>query len=209
MAYAKLRASFQLMKEVNPQNMRMELFEIILNQRQYASYFNFKNDKPGTEISVIGNWLSARYSNPRKIYRAIEHRPPPNDPPDIVLITQTAMRHGFEVTEFVDSKTVKRFHQNKTLDWKEFSETEFHSLINTQIFNKSKKIFKGEPYERKFLIIYSDEPELRSNFSYLTNFRYNQKTFFDETWFMIPPKINISGDKSQSENCQLFQLLTK
>jgi hypothetical protein len=131
-------------------SMNTSVTDLLSNKRAYASYFDFRDDRPGTESDVVRNWLSARYCKPTEIYRTFEHRPPPQDPPDVVLVTHSGARHGFEVTEFVDADTTRRFQRNETMDWKEYSEPEFNCRVKERIIAKSQRMFKGEPYERKF-----------------------------------------------------------
>jgi hypothetical protein len=188
--------------------MNISVTDLLRNKRAYASYFDFRGDQAGTELGVVRNWLSARYCKPTEIYRTIEHRLPPHDPPDVVLVTHAGPRHGFEVTELVDADTTRRFHRNETSDGKEYSEAEFNRLVKERIVAKSQMAFKGGPYERKFCIIYSDEPYIcyDTGFSYLRNLRFTLATPFHEIWFMIPPEINISGGAPRNEEHQLFQI---
>ena len=135
--------------------------ELRKNRRSYAPYWDFRGDRAGTEVDVVNAWIQARFPNKCHNFVNYEHRGNPKDPPDVVVEDKARGRHGFEVSELVDSDTIREFEKNSTLDWKQYSDTELVNLVKSRIQEKDNKPFKDEPYVSKRLILYSAEPELR------------------------------------------------
>jgi len=182
-----------------------EVIKRSLNQRQYAPYFHFKGDREGTELDVVSDWMRARYSNPSSAFAEIRHCPPPHDPPDVIVTATDGKLYGFEVTELVDTETVRRAERSETGEIKEYSKDELLSLIRHRVEMKSTKTFKTN-CDRSILVIYSDEPDLcyGSGYTLLFNLFTPVNETFSEVWFMIPPAVNISGGEPHNPNCQVF-----
>lgn len=182
-----------------------EVAKLVFNQRQYASYFDFRGDREGTELDTVRNWIDARYPTSREIYASIRHCPSPHDPPDVIATTKDGLLYGFEVTELVDAETVRRIERHNTADFKEYSKSELIAFIKERVERKSAKPFKTT-CDKSFLLIYSDEPDLCNGFGYslLSDLAAPKSEVFSEIWFMIPPEVNISGKEPENPNCQIF-----
>jgi hypothetical protein len=184
------------------------LAEILCRKRPYASYFHFGGDKRGTEIDVVCDWLEARYPNSTSAFSKLEYRKNPDDPPDVVLVDHDGSRHGIEVTEFVDGRTISAHVKSHSGDMREYEEEEFRALVLERIAAKSRVPFKDATCTSKRLIIYSDEPIFicGDGVLFLSRFPVAPSSSFDEVWFMIPPAVDISGGEPKSPHCRIYKI---
>ena len=177
--------------------------DLLLNKRSYASYFHFKDDREGTEVDVVRNWIDARRPSSKDVYKAIRHCPPPFDPPDVVAATNGGETHGFEVTELVDAETARRIERDGTSEFKEYSRSELVGCIRQRVERKARKPFRTA-CDKSFLLIYSDEPALWSDTALLSGVAVPKSALFSEIWLMLPPEVNISGGEPKNPHCQIF-----
>lgn len=188
--------------------MKEELAEIFRRKRPYASYFHFGGDKPGTEVGAVCDWLSARFPQGPDHFASLEYRQNPLDPPDVVLVDHSGIRHGVEVTEFVDGPTISAHIKDYSTDMREYGEEEFRALVIDRITVKSGVPFKDVTCATKRLVIYSDEPFFicGNGVEFLSRFSAVDHSFFDEIWFMIPPAVNISGGEPENPHCRIYEI---
>lgn len=188
--------------------MKEERAEIFHRKRPYAPYFHFRDDKRGTEVGAVCDWLSARFRVGPDSFAALEYRQNPLDPPDVVLVDRSGIRHGIEVTEFVDGPTISAHLRDFSTDIREYGETEFRDLVIERITVKSNAPFKDVTCATKSLIIYSDEPFFicGDGVEFLRSFSAVNQSFFDEIWFMIPPAVNTSGGAPGNPHCRVYEI---
>ena len=112
-------------------------------------------------------------------------RPPsPGDPPDCVVSDRDGKPVAVEVTEFVSKKAIeknwkiKRDPQKTWRDsiYRRWEPNEVIEEIERIIQKKDGKTFKGGPYAKKILLIFTDEDALISR-------RFEYKKLFSEQSF--------------------------
>lgn len=179
---------------------------MLKRQRSYAGYFHIRRDPTGTEMGVVADWLHARFGDPDENFSKMEPRPNPLDPPDVVLTDLGGERIGIEVTELVDGPTISAWEKSLGADYKLYDQDKFYSLLRERIKQKNKAEFLDPPYSKSILIIYSDEPELSRDDSFLA-FKGEAKFesgWFDEVWFIMPPKPSSSGVSNSGSECRTY-----
>jgi hypothetical protein len=188
--------------------MNERLTAILSAKRRYSSYFHFANDPAGTEVGVISDWVTARLGANQTYYVRSEHRKNPFDPPDVVLTDKDGGRHGFEVTELVDSETVRGFQRKELCRLRNYEPQEFYDIIESRVREKSSRPFKGLECNRKYLVIYSAEPVLGSKQwdSHLRTIPRVPTCLFDELWFMIPPAVFTGPKENPCPNCRIYDI---
>jgi hypothetical protein len=186
--------------------MENELAELFRKRRKHAPYFEVRGDKPGTELTVVLDWLSARYENPDDHFARLDHCANPLDPPDVIATDYQGGRHGFEVTEFVDREAAGKCDR----DSKNFSEAELRQHISDRVLEKARAGFRDNTCISKCLIIYSDEPTIAfgDGLVFLSRLPTVAQSFFDEVWLMIPPSVNVSGREPQNPHCRIHRIPT-
>lgn len=166
-----------------------------LNQlpRNHASFFNW-HDKEIKEIGIATDFFVQleKISDDRLV--EIENA---EDPPDAKVITQNNEVIGIELTEIVNEKAIE--HQikgdsryvNEVLKWnKDNTIQEIESIIN-----KKNRLCENVPevYERKVLLIFTDEPRLESHKieEYIQGHTWPEANNFDEIYILTgyEPKV--------------------
>ena len=131
------------------------------HRRGYATHFEWP-DKPLKELGVVREWLrsmesrgEAAYSNPISAL---------NDPPDCVVLDREGREVAVEVTEFVSSRAIETNQGRRWEDqvYRNWRPNEVSTKIDDIIQNKDGKTFKGGPYAKKILLIFTDEDTLVS-----------------------------------------------
>jgi len=114
-----------------------------------------------------------------------------NDPPDCVVLDQEGRKVAVEVTELVSSEAIKK-NQGKKLEdriYRDWRPNEVVTKINDIIQNKDGKTFKGGPYAKKILLIFTDEDTLLSRrFEYarlLQEQSFGPVKQIDEVYFLF------------------------
>jgi hypothetical protein len=127
-----------------------------LDPQKYKRYFSApKSDMPVVERDAARTFLkAARFSVERLISRQRGQ-----DPPDCEAIVD-GVRAGIEVTELVDPNTLNRTLKGKR-EYLVWDQRLLVERIQQRISDKAGKSFKGGPYDRKMLIIYTDEFDLQ------------------------------------------------
>ena len=181
-------------------------------------------DKKETADVVVDSFLFAlHYGNLReycnlkdhyKLKRICTH----DDPPDVLLNRNDGKVVGIELTELVDAKSVKaaspskknpkdqRPHKNRIrYEPREYTDEQLHAQLSAIIAHKNTKTFK-HPCDKRVLLIYSDEPSLRTrtNILQLVNQKPLPTSFFDKIYLMLPARPNTSGDIRKNEGDRLF-----
>lgn len=160
-------------------------------RRGYATHFE-DPDKQMKELGVVKELLrsmelrgEAKYSNPISSL---------NDPPDCVVFDREGREVAVEVTELVDEEAIRRsLHGDKVSQPRtpveEVEEIKVITKINCIIQKKDGKVFKGGPYAKKILLIFTDETILVSRrFEYaefLPKRSFGPVEQIDEAYFLF------------------------
>jgi len=126
--------------------------------RKYASHFTWF-DQRVEEKGVVRLLLESMEQAGDEVLHSL--RTVRDDPPDCVAKDATGRDVAIEVTEIVDEDAI-RYNQKGTRvirDWKWEGVLE---AIQDKIKDKDIKIFKGGPYSRIWLVIYTAEPDIIS-----------------------------------------------
>lgn len=135
-----------------------------------------------------------------------------DDPPDALLTRNDDKVVGIELTELVDAKSAKAASSTKTnrknrirYEPREYTDEQLHAELSAIIAHKDTKPFK-HPCDKRVLLIYSDEPSLRTrtNILQLVNQKPLPTSFFDQIYLMLPARPNTSGDIRKTEGDRLF-----
>jgi hypothetical protein len=176
--------------------------------RPHAPMYIWRGDKSLTEVSIVSNWLVARFENWPQHFPKFEHLNPPDDPPDVILTDIEGRKHGVELTELVHDATIRTRCAGNQTDCHVCTESELKMEIANIIARKSKKPFKGGPFESRILLIHTAEPFIAYGsgpeyFSRMSGFAYS---YFDEVWVMIPPAPDISGAGPGDMRDRVFEI---
>ena len=144
-------------------NFESNILPKILEERQkrkgYASFFDW-SDKAIKEKGVVRDLLEAIEAN--EGHNAIVTiRSNRSDPPDCVGTTIHGECIGFEITELVDLETVKMNRRGFRCR-KEWTPNGLLAKIREIVRKKDAKNYHGGPYSKIVLVIFTDEPLVRS-----------------------------------------------
>ena len=174
--------------------MSVERFEKLRRslRRGYATHFEWP-DRQVKELGVAEEWLRSMKSRDEEQYFGPVRPPSSGDPPDCVVSDNAGNLVAVEVTEFVSSEAIKKNQKegikgiNRIIrDWKPEEVIEEISRI---IQKKDGKTFKGGPYAKKILLIFTDEDTLISRrFEYaelLSEQSFGPADQIDEVYFLF------------------------
>jgi hypothetical protein len=136
-----------------------KLIEARQKRKGYASFFDWPY-KAQKEKGIVLDLLEAIKANDGH-HGIIKIRSNESDPPDCICTTQNGEYVGFEVTELVDAKTVK-MNQRGIRTRKKWTSGELLSKLKEIIKTKDSKTYRGGPYSRIVLVIFTDEPLVRA-----------------------------------------------
>jgi hypothetical protein len=122
------------------------LRSMIEKKRKVSSYWDWP-DKPVKERGIALNIL------PRAFKDVVDLRSG-QDPPDCECSLDGSFS-GVEVTELVDQKTLEQSIRGNRV-YLEWDQQQFLSALQSRIDDKDKS-WKGGPYERRVLVIHTDE----------------------------------------------------
>jgi hypothetical protein len=149
--------------EITSLNFDSDILPKMLDARKkrkgYASFFDWP-DKPIKERGTVRDLLEAMEANGEQP-DIVKLKSAQFDPPDCVGQKKNGELVGFEVTELVDQRTVE-MNRKVRQDWKEWSPVELLAKLGEIILEKDSKTFHGGPYSKIILVIFTDEPLVRS-----------------------------------------------
>jgi hypothetical protein len=127
-------------------------------RRKYASFYDWFNRKKNIkEIGITRIFMLEMEKRRESIFHNLSESN--QDPPDVLAESFTGNLIGIEVCELVDEETIRKFQKgNKVV--KNWSKKEVIEKIQNIINCKESKVFFGGPYEKKILLIHTDEPFL-------------------------------------------------
>ncbi len=143
-------------------------------ERPYAPHFEGPKDTPEKRLiiekSIVQELLRSMESRGEAKYFGPVRPPSSGDPPDCMVFDRDGNQIAVEVTEFVSRKAIeknwkiKRDSQKTWQDsiYRRWEPNEVITEINNIIQNKDGKTFKGGPYAKKILLIFTDEDTLVS-----------------------------------------------
>ncbi len=127
-------------------------------RRKYASFYDWYNrEKKIKEIGITRIFMLEMEKRRESIFHNLSE--PNQDPPDVLAESFTGNLIGIEVCELVDEETIRKFQKGNKVA-KNWSEEEVIKKIQNIINCKESKVFFGGPYEKKILLIHTDEPFL-------------------------------------------------
>src|ERR1035437_5716208 len=136
-----------------------KILEARKKRKGYATFFDWPN-KRTKERGIVCDLLKSIEDTEGyceiKTVRANE-----SDPPDCIGTTVDKKLVAFEVTELVDQKTVEMNRMGRQAR-KEWPPDKLLEKLKNIIRNKDSKTFHGGPYSKITLVIFTDEPEVRS-----------------------------------------------
>ena len=162
-------------------NLNERLIEIAGRSRRYASFFYYPK-KEIAELGIVQTLLEA-------IGRDCEIREMrifSEDPPDVIVVDKEDNKLGFEITELVDRNTLEQVAKG-VLAVKTWDSEEVIRRVGEIIKKKDLKGFRGEPYARRALVIFTDEPDLAptSHMQPLKESTFPATRHFDEAYFLF------------------------
>jgi len=128
-------------------------------QKGYASFFDWPN-KATKEKGIVCDLLEAMEAKGEQ-HGIVKVKSDQIDPPDCVGQTKDGELVGFEVTELVDQKTVEMNRRGVHV-FKEWPPDELIAKLKVLVRDKDAKAYHGGPYSKIVLIIFTDEPLVRS-----------------------------------------------
>ena len=157
-------------------------------RRRYATCFEWP-DKQIKELGVVREWLRSMESRSEAGYS--DPIPFSNDSPDCIVRDRQGKEVAVEVTEFVSREAIetnlrRRWEDRVYRDWRP---NQVIAEIKRIIQKKDGKTFKGGPYAKKILLIFTDEDTLISRrFEYAK--RLPEQSFgpvnqIDEVYFLF------------------------
>jgi hypothetical protein len=125
---------------------------MVEKKRKVSSYWDWP-DKPVKELGIARNILSLAFKDVVDLTSREEEQQPPDCQSSL-----DGSFSGVEVTELVDQETLEQSIRGDrvSLDW---DRQQFLSALQSRIDAKDKS-WKGGPYERRVLVIHTDEPNL-------------------------------------------------
>jgi hypothetical protein len=181
-------------------------------------------EKQGATNLVVDTFLFAlHYGNLREYgnlcdYYKLMRICTRDDPPDVLLTRIDDKVVGIELTELLDAKSAQAasaFQKNPKdqrprkngipYEPREYTDEQLHAELSAIIAHKNTKAFK-HVCEKRLLLIYSDEPFLRTctNILQLVDRKPLPTSFFDQIYLMLPALPNTSGDIRKNEGDRLF-----
>lgn len=100
------------------------------------------------------------------LFEKIKARGRPNDPPDVEALDAQGRRVAVEVTELVDAQAIRAARKGHP-HWPEWTSVGFRGRVQELLTRKAKRktFLRGGPYPGGYVVvIFTDEPELRSDF---------------------------------------------
>lgn len=131
--------------------------------RGYADFFAWTIDRDLGEWGVAWSLAESLEADNALFFSDLKSRGRPNDPPDCEALTHDGERLAIEVTELVDSETIRAYKAGQTSDWAEWSKEKFRSFLQERISKKDARFteLKDAPYKGGYVVVvHSDEPEL-------------------------------------------------
>jgi hypothetical protein len=135
-----------------------KIVEARQKRKGYASFFDWPN-KATKEKGVVCDLLEAIDANEGS-HGILKIRSNPFDPPDCIGTTDGGFI-GFEVTELVDLETIKMNRRGLRVR-KKWTSGELLSKLREIVKAKDAKIYRGGPFSKIILVIFTDEPFVRS-----------------------------------------------
>ncbi|MCE2484514.1 MAG: hypothetical protein J4F42_03295 [Desulfurellaceae bacterium] len=157
-------------------------------QRGYATHFEGPKDTPEerfiVEKFIVQELLRSMKSRGEEQYFGPVRPPSLGDPPDCVVSDGDGKPVAVEVTEFVSEEAIKRNWRIKRDPQKTWRDSIYRRWEPNEVIEKIKRIirkkdgktFKGGPYAKKILLIFTDEDALISG-------RFEYKKLFSEQSF--------------------------
>ena len=134
----------------DPDDDDLYLRSMIEKKRKVSSYWDWP-DKPVKERGIALNILPRVFKDVVDL-TSLE---PGQIPPDCANAPETGNFSGVEVTELVDQKTLEQSIRGDRV-YLEWDRQQFLSALQSRIDDKDKS-WKGGPYERRVLVIHTDE----------------------------------------------------
>jgi len=137
--------------------MAAELQKAAQRKRFYCSYWDWHN-KPVKELGILSDFLKVlKALGMESVFTSLRQRSQGEDPPDFEGQDNAGRTIGIELTELVDEKTVNKRQVDRRLEYKSYTPSEAIERIEQIIREKDVKCYRGGPYQRIVLLIFTDE----------------------------------------------------
>jgi len=134
--------------------------EAAARDRGYASFFDWP-ERDQKEVGVTLSLFESLLAKERLHYSNLRARGQGKDPPDCEATAPNGRSIGIEVTELVDSQGIKNAKAGRPYDWATWDKAKLESYLLSRITAKDASPgLKGGPYDRYWVVIHCDEPEL-------------------------------------------------
>ena len=134
--------------------------EAAARDRGYASFFDWP-DRDQKEVGVVLSLFESLLAKEGLHYSKLRTRGQGNDPPDCEAAAPDGKRVGIEVTELVDPLGIRNAKAGRRYEWSTWDKAKLESYVLSRIAAKDDPAeLKGGPYERYWVVIHCDEPEL-------------------------------------------------
>jgi hypothetical protein len=182
--------------------------EHLQNRRKHAGFFEASGTsnpdrKQNKEVSVVLEWLYARYGDPELHMTAVE--PWQRDPPDVIVRQKDGTNLGIEVRELVDECRIKSLAvtpakpaKKPLKEHREYSGETLQKELLTIIERKAANPWNCDEGIRRILLIFSDERRL--NLQGLENSFPAKNHTFDEIW-LLTPELRLGGASEKEGQC--------
>jgi hypothetical protein len=168
--------------------LKLRLKAVVDRQRGYSDFFDYPPDRDLAEIGVLDSLLEAMSGKGTQFFIDPISRGRGNDPPDCEAQLIGGGRIGFEVTELIDSETIRAVKSGRQYQWAHWTASRLIDEIEKRLRSKAKpENVKGGPYDEYAVLIHSDEPELTFPFvtDALRNVEFPRREPYERAFFLL------------------------
>lgn len=134
--------------------------EAAAGDRGYASFFDWP-DRDQKEVGVALSLFESLLAKEGSHYSNLRARGQGNDPPDCEATGPDGKQIGIEVTELVDAEGIKNSKAGRRYEWATWDKAKVESYLTSRLTAKDRPgTLQGGPYDRYWVVIHCDEPEL-------------------------------------------------
>lgn len=131
----------------------------------YASYFSWSTNREQEEIGVVQSFCESLEQDGKRFFHSYSSRGRGNDPPDCEAVSNDGQRIAIEVTELVDSESIRKAARGGCPNFEPFTKEGLYERLSKLLAEKNVKLSraKDSPYEQCILLIFCDDPRAKDN----------------------------------------------
>lgn len=134
-------------------------------RRGYADFFSWPPNRDVEEANAVALLAAAMEKSGTRFFERVRGRGRGSDPPDVEAVDLSGRRVAFEVTELVEEDSIHAARRGNPYAWAEWTPAKLQARVQHLLSEKATRATKllDPPYEGGYMVlIYTDEPELRS-----------------------------------------------